>query len=193
MIEAVMLAGMATTVGNSVLEYTTTKLLDKIKGIITDPNTSVENKQLFVQLKEILEYHQKLVEQLEDSEFIRKRNLSLWLHNKLHETKLSTQGKPIYKILLTHIFNNMDNSEKDYQLLFFDFFKKHFFAYLRHNLSDEKLEFKVNYDFKYKKQYAMIFNKLQSEEYINELSADTYERKDFILMTFKKFENFYTD
>lgn len=185
-------ANLATSTVSAFVSYGINASLDHLGKLISNTKTAPEDKELFIKLRDTLEQHQKLVSQLEDSDFVRKRNLSLWLYDKLHEIKLLTGAKPVYQMLLTHIFKSNEKfNNKKFQLEFLAFFKIHFLGYLKHNLTDENICVTAHKSFIHKTLYHDIFLQLQNDLYIQELSADTHERKDFILETFKKFQQFY--
>jgi len=161
---------------------------------IINPSTSKEDKALYRELQKIITDYQELSLKLQDSEFIRNRNLSLWLYDKLHETKISTKGKKLYKILLFHLFISTTelNCNEDFKLQFLAFFTEHFLKYLKHNLVNDKIQLKASKELDFRDLYSIAFKQLQKHDFIKEL-ADTFERKEFVIEIFKKFEDIYND
>jgi hypothetical protein len=98
----VFAATVATSAVSAFVTYGINMSIDRLRRLIENSNTPSEDKALFIELKDTLEYHQTLSTQLEDSEFIQKRNLSLWLHDKLHTSNFTTGNKPPDFVLNFH-------------------------------------------------------------------------------------------
>lgn len=76
---------------------------------IINPNTSKEDKKLYQDLQNLIAHYQDLSSKLKDSEFIRKRNLSLWLYNKFTQEDDFNDKKYYYHTFLKRLIYKSDN------------------------------------------------------------------------------------
>ena len=176
---------------------------------IFNPNTSKEDKELYENLKNLITEYQELSLKLQDSEFIRNRNLSLAIYSKFYEKNMLYDNKPFYAFYLHKLYYVSDNNsdlfdtysnipkyDTDYDknkenfIKTFNYiFRKQFLEALRFDIN---LEIKVPYRLRHRELIKKSFQILQTEDYLKIICGDSEEKFIFFKKHLKLFEGYYS-
>lgn len=181
-----------------------TSILDKI-----NTTNSQAEKKLFSDIKIILDRCVELNNQLQDSEFIRNKNLSLALYSKFYEKNMLYDNKPFYAFYLHKLYYVSDNNsdlfdtysnipkyDTDYDknkesfIRTFNYiFRKQFLEALKFDIN---LEIKVPYRLKHRDLIKKSFQILQTDDYLKIICGDSEEKFIFFKKHLKLFEGYYS-
>ncbi len=181
-----------------------TSILDKI-----NTTNSQAEKKLFSDIKIILDRCVELNNQLQDSEFIRNKNLSLALYSKFYEKNMLYDNKPFYAFYLHKLYYVSDNNsdlfdtysnipkyDTDYDknkesfIRTFNYiFRKQFLEALKFDIN---LEIKVPYRLKHRDLIKKSFQILQTDDYLKSICGDSEEKLIFLKKCLKLFEGYYS-